>query len=121
MRLHSRACSVLTISTQTGDGSMRTRRILIASVSLVAFVNVIPVSAQTMPFYFRADLGWSGATTPDIHDRITTTHTIVGANGTAGVLDHIGNAIVAGAGAGMQFTPFLRGEIMYSYRGTYNL
>ena len=105
---------------------MRTRRILIASVSLVAFVNVIPASAQTMPFYFRADLGWSGATTPDIHDRITTIptvtpHTIVGANGTAGVLDHIGNAIVAGAGAGMQFTPFLRGEIMYTYRGTYNL
>jgi opacity protein-like surface antigen len=112
---------------------MTTRALLITTIS--AFASVLPavVSAQTAPgsiyypnsLYFRADLGWSGGTGADIHDRIDNNLTvnplsaIVGSGGHAGTLNDIGDGWFGGVGAGMQFTPNFRGDIVYTWRGDY--
>jgi len=111
---------------------MNTRVVLIATVAATFFAMEVPASAQSIAsitsipsnFYVRADIGWSGGTGADIHDRAVPTvnplSAIVGGNGHPG-LDNIGDALFAGAGAGLQFTPNFRGDIVYTWRGDYHL
>ena len=114
---------------------MRARVLLSTSVATIICTIAVQASAQTIQpiqsipnnVYFRADIGWSAGTSADIHDRtannlsVNPLNAIVGSSGHAGTLDHIGDALFAGAGVGMQFTPYLRGDVVYTWRGDYNL
>jgi opacity protein-like surface antigen len=87
-------------------------------------ISVVPASAQTTPtsgWYLRGDVGWSMSTNANIHDRNSGDHAVVGPGGTPGTLSDIGSGWFAGGGAGMQFSPNLRGDIAYTYRGGYQL
>ena len=83
----------------------------------------VPASAQSMPsFYIRADAGWSKTTNANLQDvNFAVDHVITGTGGSKGTLSDYGGAWLLGGGAGMQFTPRFRGDIVYTYRGTYRL
>jgi opacity protein-like surface antigen len=112
---------------------MKTGALRIATATTIASIVSVAASAQPMPgsiyypnsVYFRADLGWSGGTGADIHDRTNNNLTvnplsaIVGSGGHAGTLNDIGDGWFGGVGAGMQFTPYFRGDIVYTWRGDY--
>ena len=104
---------------------MRTRELLFVSVTTIISTMAVQASAQSIPnnVYFRADVGWSGGTGAGIHDLANTPlgQAIIASGGHPGTLDHVGDAMFAGAGFGMQFTPYFRGDIVYTWRGTYNL
>ncbi len=95
------------------------------SIIILCIAPALPASAQSMPpppFYLRADLGWSkteGANFQDVN--FPADHVITGVGGTKGVLSDFGGAWFLGGGAGMQFTRNFRGDIVYTYRGTYRL
>jgi len=93
------------------------------AVAVVCVAPALPASAQPMPaFYLRADAGWSkteGANFQDINFPVD--HVITGTGGNKGVLSDYGGAWLLGGGLGMQFTPRFRGDIVYTYRGTYRL
>ena len=97
-------------------------RILIGSIStFLCAAAITPASAQTA-VYFRGDLGWSGSTNANIHDRdFNLDHAIVGPNGAAGTLSDIGSGWLIGAGVGFQWFRGLRGDLVYTYRGDYSL
>ena len=100
--------------------SYRTR-VLGAVGAFICAAAVTPADAQTFA-YFRGDLGWSGSTNANIHDRnFPLDRGIVGPNGTAGTLSDIGSGWLIGAGAGFQWFTGLRGDIVYTYRGDYHL
>lgn len=110
--------------------STRTPALSIATVAAIITTMAVPASAQTIPvtnIYIRGDLGWSGGTGADIHDRTVNTPSvnpltaIAGTAGHPGALNDIGDALFAGIGAGMQFTPIFRGDIVYTWRGDYHL
>ena len=82
----------------------------------------LPASAQIVGGYFRGDLGWSGSVNADVHDKnFAVDHGIIGLNGAAGTSGDLGAAWVLGAGAGVEFSPRFRSEIVYTYRGDYHL
>lgn len=102
---------------------MRKCAVLFVTATTISSTIAVQAAAQSIPnnLYVRADLGWSGSSGADIHDRTVTNFAIAGGGGHAGSLDNIGDALFAGIGAGMQFTPYLRGDIVYTWRGDYHL
>lgn len=97
-------------------------KILVGSIStLLCVATVTPASAQTIA-YFRGDLGWSGSTNANVHDRnFNLDHAIVGPGGAAGTLSDIGSGWLIGAGVGFQWFRGFRGDLVYTYRGGYHL
>lgn len=103
--------------------------LLAAITAAISSAMAVQAEAQSLPnnFYVRADIGWSGGSGADIHDRTVNNPTvnplnaISGAGGHPGSLDNIGDGLFAGMGAGLQFTPYLRGDIVYTWRGDYHL
>lgn len=104
--------------------------IVVATIATSIMTISVQSSAQTIPvtnIYIRGDLGWSGGTGADIHDRTGNTlsvnplSAIAGTTGHPGALNDIGDALFAGIGAGMQFSPNFRGDIVYTWRGDYHL
>jgi opacity protein-like surface antigen len=90
---------------------------IIAAIFTGAQANAQPVGE----WYYRADVGWSGATNANIHDRNSADHTIIGPNGTPGSLSDIGSGWLVGGGLGYTFLPNVRGDLVYTYRGGYEL
>ena len=93
------------------------------AVTFLCVAPAVPAFAQSIPaFYVRADGGWSkteGANLQDVNFPVD--HVITGVGGTKGVLSDYGGAWLLGGGIGMQFTPRFRGDIVYTYRGSYRL
>src|SRR3954462_15506862 len=82
-----------------------------------------PASAQTSRnVYIRADAGWSKSVDANFQDaNCLADHVITGVGETKGVLGDYGGAWLLGGGVGVQFTPRFRGDLVYTYRGTYRL
>ena len=89
----------------------------------IGVVPALPAAAQTLPgFYVRADAGWSKSVDGNFQDvNFPADHVITGTGGTKGVLKDYGGAWLLGGGLGMQSSPHFRGDIVYTYRGTYRL
>jgi opacity protein-like surface antigen len=104
---------------------MSTRDVLkrVAILFLCVVASAVPASAQSKPdFYIRADAGYSRTSNANLQDvNFAADRVIVGVGGNEGALSDYGGAWVLGGGAGMQFTPHFRGDIVYTYRGTYRL
>src|SRR6185295_20328790 len=82
-----------------------------------------PAFAQlTGDFYVHGDVGWSGSTNANIHDRnqpvVNPPAPVTGIRGT---LSNLGSAWVAGIGAGMHIFPNIRADLAYTYRGSFDL
>jgi len=95
-----------------------------AGIVAITVLAVEPSQAQivTGPLYVRGDVGWSGSTGANVHDRnFAADHVIVGPNGAAGDLDHVGDGWLLGVGLGGQLFPGFRADLVYSYRGNYHL
>jgi opacity protein-like surface antigen len=98
------------------------KMILGALVTSVWASTAIPASAQSVEgLYLRADAGWSYAANPNIRDQNEADHVIAGPGGARGTLTNLGSGWLAGGGAGMQFTPNFRADVVYAYRGGYHL
>lgn len=101
---------------------MSIRKIIIRVCAIVGTLISVPAYAQSVgEWYFRGDAGWSGSTNANIHDRNSADHVIIGPNGTPGTLSNIGSGWLAGGGMGFTFLPNLRGDLVYTYRGGYQL
>jgi opacity protein-like surface antigen len=99
---------------------------------LACIAGTEPAAAQIAiagTWYLRGDIGWSGSTNANVHDRngdLTVNPLIVNPppaaiTGITGTLSGIGSALAAGVGVGAQFTSSIRGDIVYTYRGNYGL
>jgi len=92
--------------------------------AVLAFISASsPAFAQFGgDMYVRADVGIGGATNGNFHNRNQTVvnplSTVTGINGT---LSDLGSAWVAGIGVGVHFLPNIRGDLVYTYRGSFNL
>jgi len=77
---------------------------------------------QAGDIYVRADLGVSGATNGNFHNRnqpvVNPLNTVTGITGT---LSDLGSAWVGGIGAGVNFLPNVRADLVYTYRGNFSL
>jgi opacity protein-like surface antigen len=86
---------------------------------------IVSTPAFAQAAYIRADLGWSGSTGANIHDRnFNLDRAITGPNGSAGFLNDLGSGWLAGVGVGFSWPQWLRGlrgDVTYTYRGQYNL
>jgi opacity protein-like surface antigen len=73
--------------------------------------------------YVRGDLGWSWAGDAEIVDKnFALDGFIFDSSGTGpGVVNDIGSSYVVGIGIGTRISPMFRGDIVYSYRGGYEL
>ena len=73
--------------------------------------------------YLRGDLGFSWAKDAEIVDKnFGLDGFIFDSTGTGpGVVNDIGSSYVLGIGMGTRFSPMFRGDIVYSYRGGYEL
>jgi opacity protein-like surface antigen len=73
--------------------------------------------------YVRGDLGWSWAQDAEIVDKnFALDGFIFDSSGTGpGSVNDIGDSYVAGIGLGTRISQFFRGEVVYSYRGGYEL
>jgi opacity protein-like surface antigen len=98
--------------------------VCVAGILTITAFAVEPSQAQilTGPLYIRGDVGWSGSTGANVHDRnFPADHVIKGPNGFAGDFDDIGSGWLAGIGVGTQFLPGIRADLVYTYRGDYEL
>jgi opacity protein-like surface antigen len=103
---------------------MSARHILLrVAAAAICFTPTLPAAAQTLPnIYVRADAGWSKTADGNFQDvNFPDDHVITGTGGKKGVLKDYGGAWLLGAGLGMRFSPRFRGDIVYTYRGTYRL
>jgi len=103
---------------------MSVRSVLLGALFAAMWAwTTAPVSAQSLGgLYVRADAAWSHADNANIRDTVTADEVITGPSPDApGVLRDIGSGWLAGVGAGKQFTPNLRGDIVYTYRGGYHV
>jgi opacity protein-like surface antigen len=93
------------------------------ATAAICATPALPAAAQSLPqFYVRADAGWSKSVDGNFQDvNFLADHVITGTGGSKGVLKDYGGAWLLGGGVGMQFTPRFRGDIVYTYRGTYDL
>jgi len=90
--------------------------------AIVGTFIAVPACAQTVgEWYFRGDAGWSGSTNANIHDRNSNDHAIIGPSGTPGSLSDTGSGWLVGGGMGFTFLPNFRGDVVYTYRGGYQL
>jgi len=103
---------------------MSVRSVIFAALcaSICAWTTA-PASAQSLGgLYIRADAAWSHADNPNVRDTDRADEVIAGPSADApGVLREIGSGWLAGVGAGMRFTPNLRADIVYTYRGGYHM
>jgi len=85
----------------------------------------LPAAAQGLTgLYIRGDVGWTKATDADIHDKnFALDGGIFGnsSNTIPGTLNDIGSGWLAGAGIGSQIAPAFRADVVYTYRGGYDL
>src|SRR5688572_26597743 len=92
--------------------------------TLIGVVHAAPADAQLLnEVYLRGDLGWSWTKDAEIVDKnFGLDGLILDSAGTGpGVVNDIGSSYVVGLGAGMRFSPMFRGDVVYSYRGGYEL
>src|SRR5258705_5459876 len=103
-------------------GFMSTRKVLMGAVSaFISTAAIVPASAQSGG-YIRGDVGWSASVNANIHDRnFPVDHTITGPTGNPGTLSDTGDAWMGGFGAGFEFLPSFRVDLMYTFRGNYAL
>jgi opacity protein-like surface antigen len=101
---------------------MRSKSLITSALYVFALAGVATsASAQAMEgFYVRADAAFSIATNPNIRDMDEADHVIVG-SGDRGTLKDIGSGWAVGGGAGMAFSPTLRADVTYTYRGGYHV
>jgi opacity protein-like surface antigen len=72
-------------------------------------------------FYFQLEGGWSHAGDADIREKDPFFGFISNPNFGKGHLDDIGSSYVVGGGVGYQYTDMLRGEVVVTYRGGFEL
>jgi opacity protein-like surface antigen len=100
---------------------------LSAVCALLGVVHAGPADAQFLNqvggVYVRGDVGWSWARDAEIVDKnFGLDGFIFNSAGTGpGVVNDIGDSYVLGVGLGARISPMFRGEIVYSYRGGYEL
>jgi hypothetical protein len=98
-----------------------------AICTLIGVVHTGPANAQFLGTfegaYLRGDLGWSWAKDAELVDKnFGLDGFIFNSSGTGpGVVNDIGSSYVLGIGMGMRLAPQFRGDIVYSYRGGYQL
>ena len=95
-----------------------------AVCTLIGVVHAKPADAQFLnEVYLRGDLGWSFARDAEIVDKnFGLDGFIFDSAGTGpGSVNDIGSSYVLGIGMGTRFSPMFRGDIVYSYRGGYEL
>ena len=95
-----------------------------AVCTLIGVVHAAPADAQFLnDVYLRGDLGFSWAKDAEIVDKnFGLDGFIFDSTGTGpGVVNDIGSSYVLGIGMGTRFSPMFRGDIVYSYRGGYEL
>jgi opacity protein-like surface antigen len=100
---------------------MRFKTLIVGGLAAFAWTGTtVSASAQVMEgFYVRADAAFSLATNPNIRDLVDTDH-VIGGPGEPGTLQNSGSGYAAGAGAGVKFNQYLRGDVTYTYRGGYH-
>ena len=96
-----------------------------AICTLVGAVHSESAQAQflTSGMYVRGDLGWSWAQDAEIVDKnFALDGFILNSAGTGpGIVNDIGSSYVVGIGLGARVSPMFRADIVYSYRGGYEL
>jgi opacity protein-like surface antigen len=98
-----------------------------AICTLLGVGHAAPANAQFLDSvggtYLRGDLGWSWAKDAELVDKnFGLDGFIFDSAGTGpGVVNDIGSSYVLGIGMGMRLAPQFRGDIVYSYRGGYEL
>jgi opacity protein-like surface antigen len=104
---------------------MLVRKVAFGAVCALLCVVSIPAFAQSFTGpYIRGDVGWSGSTDANIHDRNFALDGAICGNAACtvpGQLNDVGHAWFLGVGVGAQFAPAFRGDVVYSYRGGYQL
>jgi opacity protein-like surface antigen len=106
---------------------MANRTILLgAACAVLAVVSTGPAHAQILTgagAYLRGDLGWSSGSDAEIMDKdFFADGFIEDAAGTGpGSVNDIGSSLVLGIGAGAQISPLFRTELVYTYRGGFEL
>ena len=104
----------------------RTSKIMLGAICiLIGAVHAESAQAQilTSGMYVRGDLGWSWAQDAEIVDKnFPLDGFILNSTGTGpGVLNDVGSSYVLGIGVGARVSPMFRADIVYSYRGGYEL
>ena len=104
----------------------RTSIIMLGAIcTLIGAVHAESAQAQflTSGMYVRGDLGWSWAQDAEIVDKnFPLDGFILNSAGTGpGVVNDIGDSYVLGIGVGARISPSFRADIVYSYRGGYEL
>ena len=104
----------------------RTSIIMLGAIcTLIGAVHAESAHAQflTSGMYVRGDLGWSWAQDAEIVDKnFPLDGFILDSTGTGpGVVNDIGDSYVLGIGVGARVSPNFRADIVYSYRGGYEL
>ena len=96
-----------------------------AICTLIGAVHAESVQAQPLfsGVYVRGDLGWSWAQDAEIVDKTWAADGFIfNSAGTGpGVVNDIGSSYVLGIGVGARVTPMFRADVVYSYRGGYEL
>ena len=106
---------------------MQNRTVLLgAACAVLAVVSTGSAHAQFFTgagAYIRGDLGWSSAADAEIMDKDFFLDGFI-ENSTAtgpGSVNDIGSSLVLGIGAGAQVSPLFRGELVYTYRGGFEI
>lgn len=104
----------------------RTSMMMLGAIcTLIGVVHAESAQAQflTSGMYVRGDLGWSWAQDAEIVDKnFPLDGFILDSAGTGpGVVNDIGSSYVLGVGLGTRVSPMFRADIVYSYRGGYEL
>jgi opacity protein-like surface antigen len=100
------------------------RNTLFYAAAAFALIGASPAFAQIAAgdIYVRADLGISGATNGNFHNRnqpvVNPLNTVTGITGT---LSDLGSGWVAGIGGGLHILPNVRADLVYTYRGSFSL
>ena len=97
-----------------------------AVCTLIGVAHAPPADAQFLSLgetYLRGDLGFSWAKDAEIVDKnFGLDGFIFDSSGTGpGVVNDIGSSYVLGIGMGVRLAPQFRGDVVYSYRGGYEL
>jgi OmpA-OmpF porin, OOP family len=93
--------------------------------ALLVAASAEPAHAQLLPggAYIRGDLGWSSAKDAELADKdFDLDGFIFNSAGTGpGTVNDIGSGWLLGIGAGARISDMFRGDIVYTYRGGYEL
>ena len=97
--------------------------LLCAAAAFLAIGATDPVRGEAAGnLYVRGDLGIASASNANIHNRnqpvVNPLTTVAGIDGT---LSDLGTAWVGGIGVGLHILPNIRTDLVYTYRGSFNL